>query len=351
MKKSALVPALAAAALALPATAAAGRTVSGVVVAKDPARAAAVVALRGGEARTIRLTGRRLAALRLGARVSARATWLSDGTLRAGSLRVSGRSGRARLRAVVIRSESVRGRLLVSAGGTVLTIRTRASARRTASRGHRPGDAIVATVALSGSAATATGTVTIGHVAAVRLEGILTELSPTAIRLLVARAGFVTVAVPAGTALPAGLKVFDPVELRVAIRADGSFTLLAIADDDAAAVEDDDEDDDDEVEVKGKVTALGAGSITVAPRSGRAPVTCSLRAGTTLRGVTVGDLVEMKCVSSGASLVLVRLKLEDEHADEGDHRDDDHGGDHGDDDDGDHGGGGGHGDDDGNDDD
>ena len=65
-----------------------------------------------------------------------------------------------------------------------------------------------------------------------------------------------TLALPAGFALPAGLAQFDAVRVHVAVGTDGKLTLLSIGDDRNNRDDDRADDDEDEVEVTGKITAL-----------------------------------------------------------------------------------------------
>jgi hypothetical protein len=217
-------------------------TWQGVVVAKDPSRKAVATASPGGVVRTVRAPGR-FAGLRIGRRFVVRARPLGDGTFAAAGLRALRPARAARVRAVVVQHRA--GRYLVSAGRSTFALRSGARSLA-ATSSSRPGDVIDAVVSIAQGGLTATQVTTVGRVATVRIEGIVVEASPTTIRLVVARAGFVTVTVPAG--LTHRIVAFDQVELRVAVGVDGSFTLVSgrieadQADDDD---DDDDEDDDD----------------------------------------------------------------------------------------------------------
>lgn len=301
---------------------------TGTVVAKDPARAAVVTASPGGVMRTLRAAPSRIRSLRLGHRVSARAARLADGTFRAGSVRVVGRAKRATIRAVVVRYERRRSRYLVSAGGTVFAV-ARASGTRLLASSHeaKPGDQVVATVTVQPGAATpaATNVTTVGRVGVLELEGIVTEIAPGSLKLVVARAGFVTVALPADFVAPPSLAQFDEVELLVGVGTDGSFTLVALQGDEG---EDEDghgvELDGDELEAEGIVTSLGADSITVQPGKDATPVTCAIPAGKSIGSIEPGDRVEMECrLVSANQFVLKEVEREDDDEDDDDEDDDD----------------------------
>lgn len=221
---------------------------TGVVVAKDSGRHAVVLASANGTVRTTRSA--KYGSLKIGQRVGVKAALLRDGTYRASSVRVSGRQAKIRFRAVVVLSQRAQKRLLVSAGGSTFALAHRSKARVIASRASgepKPGDQIVVTVGLSGSSAEATSVSTVGHLAKIEIEGIVTKLADGSVELIVAHAGFVTVALPAGFVLPTGLKVFDELSLVVAVGADGKLTALsAEADDEHGDDQGDDEDDDND---------------------------------------------------------------------------------------------------------
>ncbi len=156
------------------------------------------------------------------------------------------------------------------------------------------------------------------------VEGILTKIEAGSIELIVAKTGFVTLALPAGFVLPAGLAQFDAVKAHVAVGTDGKLTLLSIRSDDDNDRDDDqvdDDEDEDEIEVTGTITALSDTSITVTPRSS-SPLTCALSK--PLTGFAVGDLVEIECISGTAGVLrLEEIKHEDNDDDDNDD-DDDH---------------------------
>jgi len=196
--KRILLPALAiAAVLALPATASAFR---GVAVAKNPARHTVVVASKGGLVRTVRAPGH-LAAVRVGSRVSYTARRLADGTFRAGTLHASGRVSRAVLRGVIVRNQARLHRLLLSAGGSVFSVR--APARGFAShRDHRPGEKVEVRVRIERGGLGAVSIVTLGQASTLELEGIFLSVNGDQLRLAVEHRGEVFITIPAGFQLP-----------------------------------------------------------------------------------------------------------------------------------------------------
>jgi len=315
---------------AFPGTAGAANKWTGVVIGKDPVRNAVVTASGGGVVRTLR-TPTKARSLRVGHRISVQALALPDGTFRAQGVRVAGRATKARIRAVVIRRQRALGRYLVSAGGSVLAIRTapRRGVRTTASAsgdGPQPGDKVVIDATLSGGTPSATSLQTVGHVSVLELEGIFLGLSGDGkIRIAVAHRGEVLVAPAAlvagaaATAMPA-FKPGDEIQLAVSVDATGAFTLVHAQSDG----EDEDEgldidDDNGELEVEGTIkelTGMPVTSITVQPGRNSAPVMCAVPPGVSLAGFQVGDRVEMECELVGTAPTLTKLKRDDHDDDE-----------------------------------
>lgn len=293
----------------------------GVVVAKDGSRGTVVTASADGTVHTIRASA--AGKLRLGQRLRVRANKRADGTFDAVAVTKDGRARTARVKVVVVRNQHAQRRLLVSAAGSTFALR-RGDARL------RAGDRIAAAVTISPTSVQATSVQTLGRLGVLEVQGILTKLAADSIELVVAKAGFVTLGVPAGLTLPAGISVFDKVEVLVAVGVDGKLTLLAIQDDDVRrddrGVDFDEDEDEVEVEVKGTITALSATSISVTPGRAASPVTCAL--GKPLTGFKLGDFVELKCeAGAGGTLTLTRIQLEDDDEDEDeDDDDDDHSG-------------------------
>jgi hypothetical protein len=304
MKRLLLFAAAASAVLALPATAAA---FSGVVVAKDPARHALVIASRGGVVRTVRAPGH-VRAVRAGERLVISARRLSDGTFKAGSLRPAGHVRRAVLRGTVVRHRL--SHYLLSTGGSVIAIRG-------ANRHHRAGDRVLVRVRIGRNGLTATSFKDLGHANSLELEGIFLDVKGNQLRLAVERRGEVFVTVPSGFQLPP-LRPGDEIELDVSVDATtGAFTLLSIRTDD------EEDGEHGRVEVRGTITNLSDTSITVSP--GRdddddghgSPVTCAVTDKSLLSGFQMHDKVEMRCAMVNGKLTLVRLKKEDDEDDDG----------------------------------
>ena len=320
-----LVLIVAAAGLAVAASPASAATAwKGVVIANDPGRNAVVTASAGGVVRTARSPKAR--SLRVGQRLAVTGTNLADGTYRAVSIRVTGRAKSVRVKAVVVRYQRAQKRLLVSAGGSTFALPRRQSARALASASEeapKPGDQIVATVSVATGTAQATTVSTVGHLGTLEVEGILTKISGGSVELVVAKSGFVTIALPAGFVLPAGLKAFDEVKLIVAVGTDGKLTATAIQGDEAEDSDDDGVDFDeneDELEIEGTISTLSATSISVTPGAAASAVTCAL--GKPLTDFAVGDHVELECAAAeGGTLTLKQIEHEDD--DPGDDDDDD----------------------------
>jgi hypothetical protein len=311
MKRTLFLVVATAAVLAIPATASA---FSGVAVAKDQARHSVVVASKSGVVRTVRAPGK-LASIRLGHGVTYSARRLSDGTFRATSIRSTGVAHRAVLRGVVVRNQQRLRRVLLSAGGTIVSVR--APARGFASsHGPRAGDRVEVRVKIGANGLQATSMTTIGHSGTVELEGIFLGVTSETLRLAVEQRGEVFVAIPAGFQLPQ-LQPGDEIEAIVTVDAAGAFTLVS--------VQTDDENDGDHegigedhgrIEVKGAITQLGDGTITV-QSPGASPVSCAVPAGTDLSGFNVTDRVEMRCATVGGKLTLTRLRRDDDGDDGG----------------------------------
>jgi hypothetical protein len=302
MKRILLALGLAAAVLAVPATASA---FSGVVVSKQAKRDAFVIASRGGVVRTVR-AHRHFRAIHAGQRVTFAAKRLSDGTFSAGAMRVTGRARHATLRGIVVRQRA--GRILLSTGGSLVVVRSSARGFAAVNGRHRAGDVVLARVTVTSNGLRASSIRTLGHEDGLELEGIFLDVNGNQLRLAVEGRGEVFVTVPDGFQLPP-LRPGDEVELVVSVDASGAFTLVAIQADD----ENDDEGINEEhgrVEVHGQITSL-TGGVTVQPRGG-SPVTCAVPDGFDLSGFRVNDRVEMKCRLVNGQLTLRKLERDDD---------------------------------------
>jgi hypothetical protein len=319
MKRMLLLLGLVAAVLVVPATAAA---FNGVVVAKQPKRDALVIASHGGVVRTVRATARRVRAIRTGQRLVYSARKLSDGTFAARAIRVTGRSRHATLHGIVVRQRA--GHILLSTGGSLVTVRSSARGFAAVNGRHRAGDVVLARVTVTRSGLRASSIRTLGHEDGMELEGIFLGVNGNQLRLAVEDRGEVFVTVPDGFQLPP-LSPGDEVELVVSVDASGAFTLVTIQTDDEN--DDDNEginEEDGRVEVKGLITSL-TGGVTVQPEGG-SPVTCAVPDGFDLSGFSVNDRVEMKCRLVNGQLTLRKLEHDDEDDDNGDDNGEDGGG-------------------------
>jgi hypothetical protein len=209
------------AAAVLPAAAhAAGTTFTGVVVAKEAQRGTMVVATRTGVARTVHA---RLSEARLGDRIRVGGTKLADGTVRAGTLRVTGHARTATVQGVVVRR--LPSRTLVATGGSVIAIGRSVTKRAFASRGLRPGSIARFGIAIKGGSVRETSAKALGTTATVEVEGQVVTVSP----LVVNVEGLpIPIVVPDPTLLPATLAVGDEVELSVTVDANNVFTLVSV---------------------------------------------------------------------------------------------------------------------------
>lgn len=288
---------------ALPAGAgAAGPSLRGAVVAKDQARGTLAIAAGGGRVVTLRPTAG-VGRYRVGQRIAAAAGRRADGTYEARRVRVDGRAGAARVRAVLV-GRSNRGYLL-SAGSSTFSIRARAASTPA---GLAPGAVVVARLALGAGGASSRALSRVGEAAMVEIEGILLSSGADRLELAVAGRGRVAVTLPAGLAVAAAPG--DEIELLVSVGEDGSFTLVALSgEDDEGGLDLDAEAG--EVEVEGVLSALSEDSVSVSA-SAAGMITCSVPAGVSLAGFAIGEAVEMECTLREGAFEL--RELESEHA-------------------------------------
>ncbi|MFQ5425697.1 MAG: hypothetical protein ACE5EV_01295, partial [Gaiellales bacterium] len=300
------------AALLLLPSAAGAASWRGTVVAKDRARDAVVTASRGGVVRTVRAPAR-VKQLRLGQRVAVRAGALADGTFAARRVRVLGRASKARVRAVVVRSQAAR--VLVSAGGSVFAIRSSAArALSGAGAGLEPGDGLIARLHVKQGKLWARTIVETAHADLVELEGIHLSLADGLLELAVAHRGRVEVVVPPELVLPE-LSPGDEIELVARVGEDGSFTLVSVQDGDHDSVEHHGVhfDDDGDIEARGILRESTATSVTVEPGGTASAVTCVHDAGIVLPGFALDAEVEIECrLDEGGELVLRKIEVETE---------------------------------------
>ena len=199
--KRVLVVAIALAGLMALPSAAAAVSWKGTVVAKDRARDAVVTVSANGVARTLRTRPAQLRKLRVGQRVKVQAKRRADGTFAAKRLRVLGRTGNVRVRAVVVRSE--KGRVLLSAGGSVFAVGSKAARRLANARSAlAPGDRVLAHVRVKHGRLVAKWIKETGYADLVEIEGIYLSTSDGVLELAVVHRGRVEVTVPAELSLP-----------------------------------------------------------------------------------------------------------------------------------------------------
>ena len=241
--KKLLLAVVAVGAVAFPATAGAS-TFTGIVVGKQTRRHALVIASKGGLVRTVHT--HRLA-IRVGARVDVSARKLRDGTFSAKRVTVRGRAHRAHIRGIV--AKRLRGRYLLAAGHSVLSIRTRQSFSLNDDGEADPGDVVEVTVDTDDNELDEEDVEEVGHAQKLELEGkVVSVTAPTATApgeiVLQVGKSTINVVVPAGFTLPA-LKPGDSVELNVSLSGN-TFTLVKAQDEDEDDGDDDQGDDNDD---------------------------------------------------------------------------------------------------------
>lgn len=285
---------------------------SGVVISKETARHALVVASSHGRLTTVRTTARQLGATALGSRISATGTKLADGTLHATRLTHSGRAKQANLRVTVLRQHGAS--LFVAGGGSTFSIRLKPTAHVSAAArsGLKPGDVIDTKVDLS-HGHLASGTIhALGQAALIDFSGKVTAMDATSLTITDDGVS-TTVAIPDGVTLPALVQVGSEVEV-VASISGTSLTLVELKlDGDGAETGDDGGSDvggDSVVHVEGFVTSVDIVSITIQPGDSASPVTFAIPSGFSVpAGVAAGSRVEARGAMVDSVLTLTRLEL------------------------------------------
>lgn len=318
---------------ATPATGA--KTLRGTVVGKDRSHQALVVASKAGAVRMIKAPG----AFRktdVGRCVVVRYRLSSGGLAVALGVRRGGEAGTAVVRGTVIRVQ--RGQALLSAGGSALRVSLAAAKRQrvlsSAGAGPKPGDEIQAEVEIDDDGsldATGVDVMSAGAAGAqsaaegeLEVRGTVTEVG-AAVVVKTGTGVVVSCVVPAG--VTPGVAVGDLVEVKCDLIA-GQWTLRKAHGEDENDDEAEQEDHgsgSSELEVTGMLESLEP--LTVTSASGQ-DVTCAVPAGTTLTGLTPGQLVELKCRTINGVPTLERLKVEgsgDDHEDDGPDSNDDEG--------------------------
>ncbi|HKI91852.1 MAG TPA: DUF5666 domain-containing protein, partial [Gaiellaceae bacterium] len=326
-------------AVALPAAAAAAKpkvaakpvTVRGVVVARQQARGTLVVATAKGAVATLRTN----AARRVGAKVAVRATRLADGTYGARSITGHGTARRAKVHGVVV--SSAKGRLVLSAGGSVFSVsRRRVLSAVGASGGPQPGSVVNASLTINSSSGTVAESKVqqVGRASLVSLDGTISSLASGSLVLTADAGSLTTVAIPSSIVLPSTIAAGDRVEL-LAQFASGAFTLVSIQDDHAAASSGsgttgttgttgtagttgttgsgNSGGEQANVEAEGVVTAVSSTSLSVQGEHA-SPVNFAVPAGFDVSGVQVGARVDAKgTLAADGTITLARLEVQNAH--------------------------------------
>ena len=300
MRRALLLATAVGALVAVPNSAAGSFT--GVAVAKDSKRKAAVV-VTGGTARTVRLAGR-FAGVRLGQRLAVTAMRRADGTYDARRVRKVGRATHAKVAAVVVRS--AQRRVILSAGGSVFAVGRRAGGRALASaRGASlaPGDRVVVELGLSGLRVWSTGIQETGRSKLVELEGIFLETKGDGFEIAVVQRGAVHVEVPEGAVLP-DFEPGDQVSMVVLIGKDGSFTFIRGKDE--GETKPGKPRYKEGIEAHGVLAERAPYSIVVRTEDDKR-VTCAVPSGMDLSLFRVGERVKVQCVSREDRDVLIKI--------------------------------------------
>jgi hypothetical protein len=299
MRRALLLATAIAGLLVVPNAAAASFT--GVAVAKDSKRKAAVVA-SAGAVRTVRLAGR-FGQVRLGQRVAVTATRRPDGTYDARRVRALGRAKRARFAAVVVKAE--RRRVILSAGGSVIAVGLRSGGRALASTsagGLATGDRVVASIGLSAVATWSEGMQETGRSKLVELEGIFLEKKGDGFDVAVVERGAVHVEVPEGAVLP-DFEPGDQISMLVLIGKDGSFTFIRGKDESDRP---DKPHHKEGIQAEGVLAEKAPYSVVVRTE-GDKKVECAVPSGMDLSLFRVGERVKIHCVSRENRDVLIKI--------------------------------------------
>jgi hypothetical protein len=293
--------AVALAALVMAPTATAG-SFAGITVAKD-AKRKSVVVVSGRSVRTVRVAAG-FARVRVGQRVVVRAAKLADGTYRAGALRRAGRAKRIRFGAVVVKNDRAHRRLILSAGGSVFTVKTGGRALASTGRGALSAGDRVEVVAKLTAAATWSGDAReTGRAKLVELEGIFLDKNGDGFDLAVVDHGLVHVDVPEGAVLP-NFEPGDQVRMLVLIGRDGSFTYIRGTEEGEKPGKY--ERPKEGTETHGVLAEKDPYSVTVRTEDSKR-VQCSVPSGMDLSIFRVGERVKIRCLSRENRDVLVKI--------------------------------------------
>jgi hypothetical protein len=309
--------------LVVPAQAWAGQW-AGIVLANHAQRGTMVLA--GAHRTGVTVHGGLAASV--GDRITVTGSKLHDGTIRLSKLRVVDHLKQTTVRGTIVKTSA--GGTLISTGSSVILIHS--NGRRLAAV-FDGGHTAVGTIADfrvrfdDDDLVQAAPPVPVGQAATVRIEGAIVSISPFVISV----EGLpVTITVPTGMTLPAGLAPGQRIELSVQVAPGNTFTLAAIGD-----VENNDANvaQQQEVEVKGVVSSSSAAQLAI--DDGGATFTFVAPSGVTLPVLAAGTPVEVKGIDVNGILTVTRLRVEDNEDGDGGNggnaipgaaRGDDHGG-------------------------
>ena len=239
---------------------------------------------------------------------------LADGTFSAKRVRVLGRTGKARVRGVVLRSE--RSRVFLSAGGSVFAVSSKSARRLSAKRkGLKPGDRVLAHVRVKHGKLVAKWFKETGYANLVEIGGIYLSTHDGVLELAVVHRGRVEVTVPADVAVPK-LAPGDEIDILARVADDRTFTLVALRHGHRKGHHHGvDYDDHEKVKVYGTLSELSETAVSVQPGDYASAVTCANPAGVVLPGFELGMEVKLECKpGEDGELVLYELKFENDVA-------------------------------------
>jgi hypothetical protein len=309
-------------AVALPAHAGTNH-LTGVVIAKQAQ--GGVLTLSGGRSVTVR--GGLLHA-GVGDRVQIASVGLHDGTIRVTSLRVTGHPRRTIVRGTVLKNLT-RGTLVQTGISAVLIHRgTRVLAAASDHGDLQAGEIAQFRVRFNDDDLFEEAPpVPIAQAGTVRIEATVVSATP----LVVSLEGLpITITVPAGTTLPAGLTAGMEIDLTVQVGSANSFTLVSIDqnENEDQQAEDQQPGEDQqpaatqqpgqaqEVEVTGSVVSSTATQLVLT--SGGATFTFAAPTGTTLPTFPTGTLVEARGTQQPGTATITLTRLQVENANGGD---------------------------------
>jgi hypothetical protein len=303
MRRALLIAVAMAGLVAAPTAGAASFT--GVTVAKDEKRKSVVV-VSGRSVRTVRAAG--YAAVRVGQRVVVKGSRLADGTYRARALRPVGHSQRIRFAAVVVKNDRGLRRLILSAGGSVFTVRAGSGGRALAASaggGLDAGDRVDVVAKLTAAATWAGDATETGRARLVELEGIFLHTKGDGFDLAVVARGLVHVDVPEGAVLP-NFEPGDQIRMLVLIGRDGAFTYIRGADEGERPKPNPDHPKEG-LDASGVLAEKDAYAVTVRTEADKR-AQCAVPSGMDLSIFRVGEHVKIRCLSRENRDVLVKIQ-------------------------------------------